>query len=59
MKLEITDEERNELARLVEQALSDMRIETRRTRNPEWHDQLRSEEGLLASLLKRLQAEST
>jgi hypothetical protein len=54
MELDISPEERDLLVRLVERALSDTRVEVRRTTPPEFHDRLEAEERELASLLVRL-----
>ena len=58
MEFEIDAQERELLLRLVEQALSDTRVEIRRTSTPEFHDRLQAEERVLASLLRRLGAVS-
>lgn len=55
MILELNPEEAEDLLRLVEAALSDTRVEVRRTDNPEWHDQLAEHEKKLSSLRERLQ----
>ena len=52
----ISSDERDLLLRLVEGALSDARVEVRRTKTPEFHDRLQVEEQQLASLLARLRA---
>ena len=54
MKLELTAEERDELVQIIEHTLGETRVEVRRTRNPDWHDQLQIEEETLRSLLERL-----
>lgn len=56
MQLDISSEERDLLIRLVESALSDTRVEVRRTTTPEFHDRLEAEERELAGLLARLRA---
>ncbi len=59
MTLEITEEEREELVRLLEHCMSETRVEHRHTRNPEWRQRLREEEDLLEGLLSRLRAMSS
>ena len=54
MNLQLSIDERDELARLLETAVSDTRIETRRTRNQTWRDSLRNQKSLLQTLLNRL-----
>jgi hypothetical protein len=54
MHVEISAEERELLIRLVERALSDTRVEVRRTKTPEFHDRLQVEEQQLSALLVRL-----
>jgi hypothetical protein len=54
MQIELSSEERELLVRLVERALSDTRVEIRRTATPDFHDRLLAEEQHLASLLARL-----
>ena len=57
MKLEITPEERDHLVHLVSRAMSDIRVEVRRTDTDDFRSQLHREEDLLRSLLEKLQAE--
>jgi hypothetical protein len=54
MQVDISPIERDLLIRLVEHALSDTRVEVRRTATPEFHDRLAAEERDLAELLGRL-----
>ncbi|HLY37392.1 MAG TPA: hypothetical protein VKU61_05110 [Candidatus Binatia bacterium] len=54
MQLDISLAERELLIRLVEHALSDTRVEVRRTATPEFYDRLAAEERDLAGLLARL-----
>jgi hypothetical protein len=54
MHIELSSEERELLVRLVERALSDTRVEIRRTATPDFHDRLLAEEQRLAGLLARL-----
>jgi hypothetical protein len=56
MKLEITDAERRDLVEHLEAALSDKRVEIRRTATPDYHDQLLREKERLESLLAKLQS---
>ena len=57
--LQLSGEERDELVRLIENALSDTKIELRRTRKPDWRDELQQQEDVLASLLGRLKEKVT
>lgn len=54
MNLELSAEERDELVRIVENYLSDTRVEVRRTRTAEYRDQLHEEQDLLTGLLEKL-----
>ncbi len=54
MNLSITKAEQEELVKMVVRSLSNTRVELRRTRQPEWHDQLRDEETRLNKLLGKL-----
>jgi hypothetical protein len=54
MDLTLTPDERKLLLALLERALSDLRIEVRRTRAPSFRDSLQDEEKLLVGLLDRL-----
>jgi hypothetical protein len=54
MDLEVSDEDRDLLIRLVERTIGELRVEVRRTREPSFHDNLVAEEGRLKSLLERL-----
>ena len=54
MQLEISAEERDLLARILERDLSETRIEARRTSTRTYHDQLQHEEAMLRTLLERL-----
>jgi ribosome recycling factor len=55
MELELQDDERELLIRLLEHTLEETRVEVRRTRTPDFHDKLLEEEQMLRGLLKRLQ----
>jgi hypothetical protein len=54
MDVHLSADERDLLIRLVSQALSDSRVEVRRTSTPEYRDRLEIEERELMSLLQRL-----
>jgi hypothetical protein len=58
MDLHLSADERDLLIRVVEHALSETRIEVRRTTTPDFHDRLQSEERQLAELLDRLRRRS-
>jgi hypothetical protein len=53
-QLAISEEERAELLRLLEREIGDVRVESRRTDTPTFHDQLRDEEALLRRLAAKL-----
>jgi hypothetical protein len=54
MVLDLNEEERDQLLRLLERELEETRSEFRRTDNPEWRDSIDEEKGVLSSLYKRL-----
>lgn len=54
MQLELTSEDRAVLERLLEHALSEMRVEVRRTSTPRYHDDLLGEQERLKALQERL-----
>jgi hypothetical protein len=56
MQLELTNEERATLEQIIERALSEMRVEVRRTTTPKFHDELQAEEELVKDLLGRIKA---
>jgi hypothetical protein len=56
MQLELSEEERTILERIVERALSEMRVEVRRTSTPKYHDELQADEERVKTLLERLKA---
>ena len=58
MEIDLSAAEHNLLIRLVEGALSDTRVEVRRTTTPEFRDRLQTEEHQLAGLLERLRTSS-
>jgi len=55
MELTISPKERDLLVRLLDHALSDLRVEARRTETPTFHDEVKRDEELLRTLLVRLQ----
>lgn len=50
----ITEDERAELLRLLEQEVADIHVECRRTEAPDYHDRLREEETLLRLLTAKV-----
>lgn len=56
MQLELSSEEREVLERIVDHALSELRVEVRRTSTPGYHDELREEANRVQGLLERLKA---
>jgi hypothetical protein len=56
MQLELTSDEREALERIVERALSEMRVEVRRTTTPKYHDEMREDEERMRRLLERIKA---
>lgn len=54
MQLEISAEERTALEGIVERALSEMRVEVRRTSTPKYHDDLVADEKCVAGLLEKI-----
>jgi hypothetical protein len=54
--LTLNEEERQELLGLLQQSLSDVRVELRRTEGHEYHEQVRHEENLLATLIGKLRS---
>ncbi len=56
MQLELSSEERVVLEQVVERALSEMRVEIRRTTTPKYHDDMRADEERLKTLLARIKA---
>jgi hypothetical protein len=53
--LAISEEERTELVRLLEQALGETRVEMHRTHTPAYRDRVKGEEALLRALLGKFQ----
>ena len=58
MQLELSEQEREILVRVVDAAVREMRVEVRRTSTPRYHDDLVAEEHTLQALLARLQGQS-
>jgi hypothetical protein len=56
MQLELSTDERDLLARLIEREIGETRVEARRTATREFHDRLQRDEASLRALLERLQA---
>jgi hypothetical protein len=55
MQLELSAEDRELLIRIVAEAIGEIRVEVRRTREPTFHDRLVAEEDRLKALLERLE----
>jgi len=51
----ISEEERVEMVRLLEQVLGETRVEIHRTHTPDYRDRVISQESLLRGLLAKLQ----
>lgn len=56
MQLELSPEEREVLERIVERALSEMRVEVRRTTTPKYHDDMLADAERVKDLLARIVA---
>lgn len=56
MQLELSPEDRAVLEQIVDRALSEMRVEARRTTTPRFHDDLLAEEERVKALLERIKA---
>jgi hypothetical protein len=56
MHLELSKEERAILEQIIERALSEMRVEVRRTSTPRYHDDLLADEERVKQLLERIKA---
>lgn len=54
MQLELSKEDRDLLIRILDRTLGEMRSEVRRTREPEYHDRLVSDEERVKALLEEL-----
>jgi hypothetical protein len=52
--LQLTEEERNELLFLVDQALRDVHAERRRTEAPAYQERVRREESVIRSLAEKV-----
>jgi hypothetical protein len=59
MQLDLSPEERAVLERIVERALSELRVEIRRTSTPKYHDDMRADEERVQALLARIKALET
>ncbi len=59
MQVDITEAEREELVKLLENAIAEKRYEVRRTRNSDWVAYLQAERKLDENLLARLSAEAS
>jgi hypothetical protein len=57
MKLELTQEDRELLMRILNRAVGETRSEVRRTSAPAMHDQLIREENRMKALLEQLREE--
>jgi hypothetical protein len=55
-KIEVNEEERAFLARIVEDWLEETRVELRRTDTPDYQEQVKHEEEITRTLLHKLQA---
>ena len=56
MQLELSPEDRTLLEQIVERALSELRVEVRRTSTPRYHDELQADQARAKDLLERIQA---
>ena len=56
MQLELSAEDLDILEQIVERALSEMRVEVRRTTTPKYHDDLLAEEERVKDLLARIKS---
>lgn len=54
MQVDLTNEEREELVRILDHYLADTKVEVRRARTSAFRDQLHDEESLLRGLLEKL-----
>jgi len=54
MTIELAESECNLLQRLLEHAIGELRVEVRRTRTPDFHDNLVNEEETLKGLLAKI-----
>lgn len=53
-QITFTAEERDELLAILEQSLSDLRVECRRTEAPQYHEQVRHEKCVVQALADKL-----
>jgi hypothetical protein len=58
MQLELSSADQAVLERIIERALSDMRVEVRRTTTPKYHDDLRADEERVKGILARIKERS-
>jgi ribosome recycling factor len=56
MKLELTQEDRELLVRILERTIGDTRVEVRRTRAPAMHDELIADEKRMKALVEQLRS---
>jgi hypothetical protein len=56
--LSLTEEERLDLLRIVDQAARDLHVEARRTENPSYQSKIHEEEARLRSLAQKLRPAS-
>lgn len=56
MQLELSSEDRAVLERIVERALSEIRVEVRRTTTPKYHDDMSADQERVKALLARIKA---
>jgi hypothetical protein len=52
--LSLTDLERTELLKILEAAFGETRVELRRTRTPDYHDEVAREESMLRGLVEKV-----
>jgi hypothetical protein len=56
MNVTLSETEHELVLRLLQSALSDLRVQVRRTSTPDYHDGLQAEERVLEQLVARLNA---
>ena len=59
MQLDLSTEDRAILEQIIERALSEMRVEVRRTSTPKYHDELLADEERVKQILERIKALAT
>jgi len=57
--IELTEEERAEMTRLLRQALGETRVEIHRTHTPEYRERVMDEQSLLRGLLEKIERSGT